>query len=130
MSKYKDYSGLIKKNEYDHEKAELFAEACTELIEIEKRAKYLKQLITENQNLQPFTWTTLQGECKPLHKIEDDHLRNILGHIIKRGGNIPAEIKAEAVSRNIEVPDWEAVAARRLLQAREAEIIELEDLAH
>lgn len=121
---YKDYDKLVKKNEYDKERAEAFAEAMTEFNELNKRLKYLTELINENRELTPFMWTTLQGECKPLHKIEDDHLRNILGHILNRGGRISAEIKAEAMSRGIEVPDWETVSARRLLAAREGEIIE------
>lgn len=119
----KDYSGLIKKNEYDHEKAELLAEAVTELKAIEKRKAFLEELIEDNRDLLLFLWTTLTGECKPLHKITDDHLKNILGHILNRGGRISPQIKAEALSRNIAIPDETAFQAQRLLEAREGEII-------
>lgn len=127
MNNYKDYSGLIKKNEYDREKAELLAEAITEKLELEKRVKYLDELISENQDLTVYLWTTLQGECKPLHKITDSHLKNIMGHLLNRGARINPQIKAEALSRNIPVPDEVAFMANRLLEAHEGELVDRDD---
>lgn len=104
FTKFKDYSGLIKKNEYDKPKAELLAEAITERITLEKRITYLNDLIEENADLIAFLWTTLDGECKPLHKLTDSHLKNIMTHLLNRGHRITPTIKAEAMSRNIDVP--------------------------
>ena len=123
----KDYSGLIKKNEYDKEKAQLLAEAITEKLTLEKRVAYLDELINENSDLTKFLWTTLDGTCKPLDKIDDSHLKNIMGHILNRGGRISPEIKAEALSRNITVPDEVTFMAKRLLEAHEDEIINNKD---
>ena len=102
---YKKYEKLQKTFDYDKEKAEVYAEAATELIEIRKREKYLTELLEENSDLSPFMWTTLDGETKALHKIEDSHLKNILRHIVNRGGAISPQIKAEALSRGFEVPE-------------------------
>ncbi len=127
---FKDYKGLHKTNEYDKKKAELLAEAVTEKITLEKRLDYLNDLIAENSELKSFLWTTLTGECKPLHKIDDSHLKNIMGHLISRGAKIAPEIKAEAVSRGIPVPsDTDAVLyANRMNRAIEAEIIDRDDI--
>lgn len=128
FKEYKDYSGLIKKNEYDKVKAELLAEAVTEKLELERRVKYLDELISENQDLTVYLWTTLQGECKPLHKITDDHLKNIMGHLLNRGLKINPQIKAEAMSRNIAVPDEVGFMAKRLLEMNEGEIVDRDDI--
>ena len=77
MADYKKYEKLNKTFDYDREKAEVYAEAATELIEIKKREKYLENLLKENSDLSPFIWTTLAGEAKALHKLETDHLKNI-----------------------------------------------------
>lgn len=105
FKEYKKYEKLNKTFDYDREKAEVYAEAATELIEIRKREKYLTTLLEENKDLSPFIWTTLQGEAKALHKITDSHLKNILTHITDRGGAISPQIKAEAMSRGFEVPE-------------------------
>ena len=108
---YKKYEKLQKTFDYDKEKAEVYAEAATELIEIRKREKYLTELLEKNSDLSPFMWTTLDGETKALHKIDDSHLKNILKHIVNRGGAISPQIKAEALSRGFEVPE-DGISAR------------------
>ena len=124
---FKDYKGLNKTNEYDHKKAELLAEAVTEKILLEKRVKYLDNLIDENKDLTPFLWTTLHGECKPLHKVDDKHLANIIRHIGERNGIISPQIRAEAISRNIEIPDAAELYEQRMNRMLEAEIIDRND---
>lgn len=119
---FKDYSGLNKTNEYDRKKAELLAEAMTERNTLVKRVAFLEDLLIENSDLKPFLWTTLEGVVKPLHKIDDDHLKNIMTHILNRGGTINAQIKAEAKSRGFTIPTADP---RRL--AIEAEIIDHDD---
>ncbi len=121
---FKDYKGLTKPNEYDQTKAELLGEAVTEKLMLEKRVAYLNDLIEENKELTPYLWTTLDGTCKPLHKLETSHLKNIMGHILNRGGKISKEIKAEAISRNISIPDETAFLAKRMLELQEGEVIE------
>ena len=79
---FKDYSGLNKTNEYDRKKAELLAEAMTERNTLVKRVAFLEDLLIENSDLKPFLWTTFEGVVKPLHKIDDDHLKNIMTHIL------------------------------------------------
>lgn len=128
--KFKKYDGLNKTFDYSKDKAELLAEAMTERITLEKRMKYLTELASDNKDLTAFLWTTLEGECKALHKIEDDHLKNILKHIVNHGGTISPQIKAEATSRGFEIPESNTteVAMRYLNRGREidAEIIEPE----
>ena len=128
---YKKYEKLQKTFDYDKEKAEVYAEAATELIEIRKREKYLTELLEENSDLSPFMWTTFDGETKALHKIDDSHLKNILKHIVNHGGAISPQIKAEALSRGFEVPEdgMSARAVAYLSGGRQvdAEIIDDED---
>lgn len=125
---FKDYKGLNKTNDYDKKKAELLAEAVTEKLLLEKRVKYLDTLIDENKDLTPFLWTTLKGECKPLHKVDDKHLANILRHISERNGIISPQLRAEAISRNIELPDPALLYESRMNRMLEAEIIDHDDM--
>lgn len=125
---FKDYKSLNKTNEYNHEKAELLAEAVTEKLMLEKRVKYLDTLIDENKDLTPFLWTTLKGECKPLHKVDDNHLANILRHVAERGGMISPQLRAEAISRNIELPDPAELYEGRMNRMLEAQIIDDSEL--
>lgn len=128
MTDFKKYDGLAKTYEYDKEKATLLAEAMTEKLALEKRIKYLTELYSDNKNLTGFLWTTLDGTVKALHDIEDDHLKNILTHIVKHGGTISPQIKAEATSRGFDIPETTTteVAMRYLNRGRmiDAEIID------
>lgn len=128
MTKEKDYSKLFKTYDYDREKAELLSEAMTERYELLKRVKYLEDLAKENKGLAKFLWTTAEGKVIALHKLEDDHLRNILKHIVDRNGVISPALKAEARSRNIEIPaESDMAAAVRYLNAGrqiESEIVD------
>lgn len=125
---FKKYDGLNKTYDYNKEKATLLAEAMTERNALQKRIKYLEELAKDNQDLTAFLWTTLAGECKALHDIDDDHLKNILAHIVNHGGTISPQIKAEATSRGFEIPESNTteVAMRYLNRGREidAEIID------
>lgn len=111
---YKDYKVLRKTNEYDHVKAEALAEAVTERIELQKRVDVLNRLIEENTDLSAFLWTTREGICKPLHEIKDDHLKNIITHLMERGAPLSASIRAEAESRDIELPSESEQQSRRI----------------
>lgn len=131
MTEYKKYEKLQKTFDYDREKAETYAEAASELIEVRKREKYLTNLLQENRELAPFVWTTLDGKTIALHKVDNGHLRNIMNHIIERGGVISPQIKAEALSRSIDVPDSrttaQAFAYLNKGQEIAGEIIDLDD---
>lgn len=126
--KFKKYDGLNKTYDYSKDKATLLAEAMTERIELQKRMKYLEELAKDNSDLTAFLWTTLEGKCIALHDIEDDHLKNILKHIVNHGGTISPQIKAEATGRGFEIPESNTteVAMRYLNRGREidAEIID------
>lgn len=134
MSKleFKDYKELNKTFEYDKEKATILAEAMTEKIALEKRAKYLEQLLHDNRKLSKFLWTTLDGVVKALHDLDDNHLKNILNHIVNHGGTISPQIKAEATSRGFEIPEETTTdrVMKYLNYGRDVdgEIIDMDDL--
>lgn len=107
----KQYKALEKSNDYDHVKAEEYAEAVMELRSLQNRREYLEQLIEDHDELREYMWTTAEGVTKPLHLIDDDHLENIMKHLIENRRRIPDQIKAEARSRNLEVPDDNFVSA-------------------
>lgn len=110
----KQYKSLEKSNDYDHDKADEYAEAVMELKSLQSRREYLQELIDDHSDLKDYMWTTAEGVTLPFHKIEDDHLKNIMTHLIDKNRRIPAQIKAEARSRNLEVPDDSMIQANTI----------------
>lgn len=107
----KEYKKLLGMVDYDHEAAEELAEALNEISELESRMVQLKQLVEENKELHQFVWRTTNNEVFALHKIEDDHLSNIMLHLIRGGRAINRGIRGEAMRRNLVIPvkipiDW------------------------
>lgn len=100
-----EYKKLQKTNEYDEAAVEELAELLMEKRKLDTRLMYLEELLDENLELKEFIWTTREGVSLPLHKIEDDHLNNILGYIAGMGRQIPNAIKAEARKRGLTLPD-------------------------
>lgn len=115
----KKYGKLLGKIDYDHEAAEQLAEALNEIRELKQRASQLEQIVKENDELHQFVWFTADGATIPVHKIEDDHLENIMLHLLRTGRSIPRGIRGEAIQRNLTIPasvpvDWEDDTMRRL----------------
>lgn len=110
----KQYKSLEKSNDYDHDKAEDYAEAVMELKSLNSRREYLQELLSDHSDLKEYMWTTKEGITLPLHKIEDEHLKNIMSYLIDSNKRIPAQIKSEARSRDIEVPDDSQVQVKQL----------------
>lgn len=101
----REYKLLNRAEVYDHAVAEELAEAMTERNMLAKRVAKLQEMIEENDELKQFIWTTVDGKAIALHKLEDDHLTNILRHLYNRGVPISKPLKAEAAKRSIEVPE-------------------------
>ena len=55
----KQYKTLEKSNDYDHDKAEEYAEAVMELRALNDRCAYLHELIEAHEELQDSIWTTV-----------------------------------------------------------------------
>lgn len=102
---FKKYESLIPKNEYDHEKAETLAEAMTELVAINKRKKFLESLRAENKELEPFLWHSMDGRVQALHKVDAGHFQSIINFLMLKGRSISKEVRAEAASRGVDVPE-------------------------
>lgn len=104
------YAKLAGKVEYDHEAAEQLADALNEIKRLETMAQQLKQMVEENRELHQFVWQSEDGVIA-LHKIGDDHLSNIMLHLLRRGSAIPRAIRGEAMHRGLVIPavvptDW------------------------
>lgn len=113
------YSKLLGKVEYDHEAAEQLAAALNEIAELESQVTQLKQVVNENEELHQFVWRAGNGEVIALHKLDDDHLNNIMLHLLRRGDAIPRAIRGEAMTRGLVIPrsvpvDWDDGIARRI----------------
>jgi hypothetical protein len=113
------YSKLLSKVDYDHEAAEQLALVLNEITTLEARATQLRQIVEENGELVPFIWRTSTGETIAIHKLEDDHLNNLMLHLLRTGRPIPRSIRGEAVSRELVIPssvplDWEDNAMKKL----------------
>lgn len=89
---------------YDHELVEELASAMEEIIALDNRKAYLQSLIAEHKNLAKFIWGTAEGELIPHHKLEDDHLKNIMLHLLSTRRQIPKGIRSEAVKRGFDIP--------------------------
>lgn len=105
-----EYKNLQKIEKYDEAAVEELAQAKMEKRKLEARLDFLDELINENEELRQFVWTTAEGISIPLHKLETDHLSNILGHIANQGRQIPKAIKAEARKRDLVLPDPNAIS--------------------
>jgi hypothetical protein len=113
------YAKLLGKIDYDHEAVEQLAEALNEITEAERHVAQLKQIVAENEELHQFVWRDASGVTTPIHKIDDDHLSNIMLHLLRRGDAIPRAIRGEAIARELVIPvtvpiDWEDDTMRRL----------------
>lgn len=100
----KEYKKLNKYEDYDHAAAAELAEALNEIVTLEARLTFLKELVGENQELHSFVWRTAENKVIALQDIEEDHFKNILQHIVNRGDKIPKAIRAEADRRKVELP--------------------------
>lgn len=98
-----DYADLRKTFNYDKQRATRLAQAMTEAAELNKRVRQLNKILEDNRELQPFLWRTANDKVLALHDIEDDHLKNIIGHITRNGGLPTEQLTAEAESRGIDV---------------------------
>lgn len=122
----KKYAKLLGKVDYDHEAAEQLADALNEIVELEQRAAQLRQIVNENEELHQFVWRTADNKTIALHNLDNDHLENIMLHLLRSNRAIPRGIRGEAISRNLVIPasvpiDWEDKPNRRLV-ARDMEI--------
>lgn len=107
---YDKYQKLVGKVDYDHEAAEQLADALNEITELAQRGQQLQQMVNENKELHQFVWRSEDGVIA-LHDIGNDHLGNIMLHLLRSGRAIPRAIRGEAISRGIVIPakvplDW------------------------
>src|SRR5258708_14875492 len=93
----KKYSKLLGKVDYDHEAVDQLAEALNEIAALEQRVSQLKQIVTENKDLHQFVWRTSANESLAIHSIEDDHLNNIMLHLLHTSRAIPRALRGEAI---------------------------------
>jgi hypothetical protein len=101
----KEYKKLNKVEQYDRDAAEELAEALNEIVQLERRVANLRELVEENKELHPFIWRTQKDVSIAIHKVEDDHLKNIMQHLVNTGRPISKAIRAEARSRGFDIPE-------------------------
>ena len=121
------YAKLSKVEEYDKEAAEELATALNEVTALEGRISQLRDLINENKKLHPFVWTTADGLATAVHNLEDDHLKNILQHVVNYGQSPNKGIKSEARKRGFVIPTEARrieYDRRKMLAVREGEVID------
>lgn len=81
----KQYSKIDKFYSVDKEKVTELAEVVNELHQLEMRIEHLNSLIKENKGLKKFLWTTAYGKTLTIFEMTDDHLKNAIIHLTKRG---------------------------------------------
>lgn len=112
------YSKLAGKVAYDHEAAEQLADAYNEIDALKLKIEQLKMLTQENNELNQFVWRSENGYIA-IHNIGNDHLGNLMLHLLRRGRGIPRAIRGEAIARGVVVPavvpiEWEDKSTREL----------------
>lgn len=113
----KTYSKLEEKFEYDHEQASELAEALTELVEVERRAQYLRDVVKRHSKLKKFMWGSEDGRITAIHDLADDHLQNILTFLPKHDREVSPQLKAEARSRGFQIEGGNGLAPVRAIAA-------------
>lgn len=101
MSDLKRYDLLEEKFDYDHDAATQLAEATTELVAIQRRARYLRDIIKRHGKLRRFLWGTAEGRVIAMHDLDDSHLANILTYLPAQGREPSRELLAEVRSRGL-----------------------------
>lgn len=123
----KNYSKLEEKFEYDKDVATELAEAMTELVEVERRAEYLRSVVKRHGKLKKFMWGSEDGRITALHDLEDSHLANILTYLSKHDREASPQLKAEARSRGMQVESNNGLASLKLIAARNDSFVLDED---
>lgn len=123
------YDKLNKVDDYDHDAAEQLAEAINEVKELESKAASLRDLIEENKKLHKYVWTTAEGVANAIHKLETDHLKNILQYQVNNGRAISKVLKAEARSRGLTIPtSYAAISYSRSSRLTEGVVVNNDDI--
>lgn len=113
----KTYSKLEEKFEYDHEQASELAEALTELVEVERRAEYLRSIVKRHGKLKKFMWGSEDGRITAIHDLADSHLQNILTYLPNHDREVSPQLKAEARSRGFQIEGGNGLASVRAIAA-------------
>lgn len=100
----KQYKKLNRYEDYDQEAAAELAEALNEIVALEQRLQFLKELVGENKELHAFVWRTAQNVVIALQDIEEDHFKNILQHLVDNGRKISKSLRGEAERRKVPLP--------------------------
>lgn len=124
----KVYSKLEEKFEYDKEQATELAEATTELVEVERRAQYLRDIIKRHGKLKKFLWGSEDGRVTAIHDLADDHLQNILTYLPRHDREVSPQLKAEARSRGMQVEGNNGLAPLRQIVASTDFVFDEDDL--
>lgn len=119
----KKYAKLLGTVDYDKEAAEQLADAINEIVELRQRADQLEQIVHENDELKQFIWRTAEGQAIAIHNIDNDHLQNIMLHLLRTGRPINRGIRGEAMRRNLTIPahvpvDWDDDIENRMIAGR------------
>jgi hypothetical protein len=122
----KSYSKLEEKFEYDKELATELAEAMTELVEVQRRALYLQEVVKRHSKLKKFMWGSEDGRITAIHDLEDSHLANILTYLPKHDREVSPQLKAEARSRGMQVDGGNGLAPIRAIAASSSYDLDLD----
>ena len=122
----KSYTKLEEKFEYDKELATELAEAMTELVEVQRRALYLQEVVKRHSKLKKFMWGSEDGRITAIHDLEDSHLANILTYLPKHDREVSPQLKAEARSRGMQVDGGNGLAPIRAIAASSSYDLDLD----
>lgn len=96
-----DYKLLTKQEDYDLPTVKELASAMNELAQMEQRRAHLEDLIRINGKLKKHIWRDKSGFAIALADLKDDHLKNIVNYVKRRGDVVPPNVMREINQRNI-----------------------------
>lgn len=113
------YEKLLRVEKYDTDVVDELVEALNEITKLKALTTQLQTLVDENADLHQFVWRKGDGEAIALHNIDDEHLANIMVHLIRTGRSISKAFRGEALKRGLEIPNsinvWGNDADKKLL---------------
>ena len=98
-----EYGLLNKQEDYDLPTVKELAAAMNELAQMEQRRSYLEDLIRINGKLKKHIWKDKNGFAIALADLQDDHIKNIVGFLKRRGDDVPQNVMREINRRGIDL---------------------------
>lgn len=81
--------------DFDHDKARQLAQLIEEEEALNKRLDFLWSIKKSHSKLNKYLWRTFDGRVMLIHDMDDNHLKNAIIYLMKKGRKISPVLRAE-----------------------------------